>query len=686
MHNSFAALLHEDVLHPASVPVDMCVETFNLGADSRPSSSVMPDCSSPLVRKAPAVSSPARLPAVQTPSSSVTISKRLLHLTDQDPALASRASLLLTHAMQHSARMPALLSAVDTVHPAMLLAVMMTVEVQAAESGNPYCVTLTPAAITDIACRINKPFTIDCSAHSLPTVPLACANVCSSVTQVLDVNLSGHTVYMHAPTSHMPALVQHYLTCKTAAPADVQCVTSAVFVVSRFLYTRYPELFSGMHVLQVYKKHMPVNLRHWPDRPCVMSRTMAPLYVLYDGTLDPVMLGKISCTDLTHPVPLLEPFPVAVPTAVPQEVPSEVLQPPGLCMSFKGTVSGATATVGLDSWCQGFGFIQPSFIQRHGFSTTTIPPIQVKLGDGTSLASSSLACQVQIRLGAFSCLHWLLVMQVPSTADILLGDAFLRHHRAHLDYDRKALVITTLKRRFVISSVEAVQTRLSHNRTPSAPIFPSLDPIFPPPAPLLTAIQFNRARKKGGKVVFCLVQLEGEAPVEHQPLPTEQHDLSKTNPAVTQLIRDFPDVFPISFTISELRDDMPEVIPTDSTQKIPNRPMFRYSPTEDKEIQNQVKQLLEQGLIRPSTSPYGAPVLLVSKPDGSWRMCIDYRALNQITTKNSYPLPRIDDLLDRIQGAKYFSTLDLMSGYHQLRLRDSDVMKTAFKTTVGLFV
>jgi Reverse transcriptase (RNA-dependent DNA polymerase) len=130
---------------------------------------------------------------------------------------------------------------------------------------------------------------------------------------------------------------------------------------------------------------------------------------------------------------------------------------------------------------------------------------------------------------------------------------------------------------------------------------------------------------------------------------------------------------------------MPEVIPIIPGSKIPNRPMFRYSPQESAAIEAEVKKLLEQKIIQPSTSPYGASVLLVKKPDGSWRFCVDYRALNAVTVKNSYPLPRIDDLLDKIQGAKFFSSMDLLLGFYQLQLRDSDKPKTAFKTTMGLY-
>ncbi|KAI3779464.1 hypothetical protein L2E82_09184 [Cichorium intybus] len=98
------------------------------------------------------------------------------------------------------------------------------------------------------------------------------------------------------------------------------------------------------------------------------------------------------------------------------------------------------------------------------------------------------------------------------------------------------------------------------------------------------------------------------------------------------------------------------------------------------ELRKQLEELLDRGFIRPSTSPWGAPILFVKKKDGSMRMCIDYRELNKITVKNKYPLPRIDDLFDQLQGASYFSKIDLRSGYHQLKIRESDVPKTAFRT------
>ena len=113
------------------------------------------------------------------------------------------------------------------------------------------------------------------------------------------------------------------------------------------------------------------------------------------------------------------------------------------------------------------------------------------------------------------------------------------------------------------------------------------------------------------------------------------------------------------------------------------RTPYRLRPAEQDELEEQVRDLLAEGFIRPSHSLYGAPVLFVPKKDGRWRMCIDYRALNRQTVKDRYPLPRIDTLLDRLGRAKVFSKLDLASGYNQIAMDDSSIYRTAFTTYLG---
>ena len=149
------------------------------------------------------------------------------------------------------------------------------------------------------------------------------------------------------------------------------------------------------------------------------------------------------------------------------------------------------------------------------------------------------------------------------------------------------------------------------------------------------------------------------------------------------IVRDFPEVFP---------EDLPGLPPTRQIEfridLVPGaapvaRAPYRLAPTELQELSDQLSELSKKGFIRPSSSPWGAPVLFVKKKDGSFRMCIDYRELNKLTIKNRYPLPRIDDLFDQLQGSCVYSKIDLRSGYHQLRVREEDIPKTAFRTRYG---
>ncbi|GJX68339.1 putative reverse transcriptase domain-containing protein [Tanacetum coccineum] len=151
------------------------------------------------------------------------------------------------------------------------------------------------------------------------------------------------------------------------------------------------------------------------------------------------------------------------------------------------------------------------------------------------------------------------------------------------------------------------------------------------------------------------------------------------------VIRDFPEAFP---------EELPGLPPPRQVEfridQVPGaapvaRAPYRLAPSEMKELSIQLQELLEKGFIRPSSSPWGAPVLFVKKKDGSFRMCIDYRELNKLTIKNRYPLPRIDDLFDQLQGSSVYSKIDLRSGYHQLHIKEEDIPITAFRTRYGHF-
>ena len=111
----------------------------------------------------------------------------------------------------------------------------------------------------------------------------------------------------------------------------------------------------------------------------------------------------------------------------------------------------------------------------------------------------------------------------------------------------------------------------------------------------------------------------------------------------------------------------------------------RMAQVELQELKVQIQELLGKGFIRPSTSPWGTPVMFAKKKDKTLRLCIDYRQLNRVTIKNRYPLPRINDLFDQLRGARVYSKIDLRTSYHQLRVREADIPKTAFRTRYGHF-
>ncbi|GKB75063.1 putative reverse transcriptase domain-containing protein, partial [Tanacetum coccineum] len=145
------------------------------------------------------------------------------------------------------------------------------------------------------------------------------------------------------------------------------------------------------------------------------------------------------------------------------------------------------------------------------------------------------------------------------------------------------------------------------------------------------------------------------------------------------IVRDFPEDLPGISPARQVEFQIDLVLGAALVAQAP----YRLAPSEIKELAEQLQELSDKGFIRPSSSPWGAPVLFVKKKDGSFHMCIDYRELNKLTMKKRYPLPRIDDLFDQLQGSSVYSKIDLRSRYHQLRVHEEDIPKTAFRTRYG---
>jgi predicted aspartyl protease len=292
-------------------------------------------------------------------------------------------------------------------------------------------------------------------------------------------------------------------------------------------------------------------------------------------------------------------------------------------------------------------FVDSSLIEQLGLPTATKPTAHtVKLANGTKQVSKQMLPKAEVHIGTY---HDALDLHVTSLQgfDIVLGMQWLAKVKPHINWETGCLRFRFAHEQHVLRSRPQTCT-----------------------TPWINAAQLRRAIKRREKVYLCMVKHDATSTEEAKALDLEQ------------LVQQFADVFepPTSPPASGRVKHEVQILPG---QEPPCKGIYRMSEQELQELRNQLKELLEKGFIRPSTSPYGAPILFVQKKDGSMRMCVDYRALNKITVKNRYPLPRIDEMLDRLHGAKHFSKLDLASGYHQIAMAEADIHKTAFRTRYG---
>ena len=230
--------------------------------------------------------------------------------------------------------------------------------------------------------------------------------------------------------------------------------------------------------------------------------------------------------------------------------------------------------------------------------------------------------------------------------DLILGMDWLSKHRAIIDCDKKTILL---------KCYDLSKVTIRGIRSESIP-------------KVISAMEARRFLRKGCEAFLALILDSKREQVNLENIP---------------VIREFPDVFPEELPGVPLEREVDLSIEVVQGMTPISRAPYRMAPTELKELKTQLQELLDKGFIRPSVSPKGAPILFVKKKDGTLRMCIDYRQINKVTVKNKYLFPRIEDLFDQLKGASVFSKIDLRSGNYQLREKEVDVPKAAFKTRYG---
>lgn len=319
----------------------------------------------------------------------------------------------------------------------------------------------------------------------------------------------------------------------------------------------------------------------------------------------------------------------------------------GACMKLRALVHNKVMLLLIDSGSS-HSFVNSHFIEQIPCSVAKIPPSRVKLADGTEIRTDQVVPDLEWWCQGHTFSTTMKVFPLGSYDAILGYDWLSSHSPMQCDWQQHSL------------------TFQSHTTPVTLKVVP--------PVPLsLAEIKADQLLKwQKGNDIWALALMN----------PSPQDVVSEVPQAITHILEEFADVFvsPTTLPPPRIYDHtiplLPDSVPVNSKP-------YRYSPLHKDEIERQVKLLLDQGWIVHSSSPFASPVLLVQKKDGSWRMCVDYRRLNALTVKNRFPIPLVEEILDELAGAQYFTKLDLTAGYHQVRMAPQDEHKTAFKTHHG---
>ena len=319
---------------------------------------------------------------------------------------------------------------------------------------------------------------------------------------------------------------------------------------------------------------------------------------------------------------------------------------------FEGTIKNELIRILINGGSMG-DFVSENTVRRLNLKTTKVTNQPLAFANGQQARCDQEVQNIQLTIGHYSESYNLKVANLPQH-DIILGKPWLERINPKINW----------------------KTNIIEFKQKSGEPY-ILQPARPPrhQTTLLSAIQLKKIVRKNDNEMFIAIVVPGQK---------ESANRNENEINNYPILKEYADIFP-----KDLPSELPPKRTVDhrielSENKPPSiQPIYRMSPKELETLREELDDLLKKNHIQPSKSPFGAPVIFVRKKDGSLRLCVDYRALNKITIKNRYPLPRIDDMLDQLGGAKIFSKIDLRSGYHQIRIHPSDIEKTAFRTRYG---
>lgn len=321
------------------------------------------------------------------------------------------------------------------------------------------------------------------------------------------------------------------------------------------------------------------------------------------------------------------------------------------CLRLRALVGNQVMLILVDSGSSN-SFINASMVDRINCETIDVAPMPVKVANGQYMYTTKMVPALSWWSHGATFTTPMRVLELGGYDAILGVDWLKLHSPMTTDWNKKFISFPYQGQQVTLHGVQATQT----------------SDVREVPVEQL-------AKWVKGNEVWAVALL-------HPTTNSSQVETAVYPPEVQSLLTQFSSVFSEPTTLPPVRQ-YDHSIPLKAEAAPFNARPYRYSPAHKDEIEKQVAQMIAAGIITPSMSPFASPVLLVQKKDGSWRFCVDYRRLNELTIRNVFPMPVIDELLDELAGAKIFSKLDLRAGYHQIRMLPSDEHKTAFKTHQG---